>query len=178
MVCDFESGYMPTLDTQTRVDEKKKISFKYFSKPMASNLVIQMGTALSQQTVFSSLRQDLCRRLANTGIMEGIDEKITVIGKFIQQMRNSGHKFQFIKSVVLQAITKHEYMLERDRLKPSNRRYCPMYRQRNYKKTERIMIKGVAALNWFTGVNLDDPYKQGWKGRVRRKGQFKNKETI
>ena len=52
-----------------------------------------------------------------------------------------------------------------------------MYRQRNYKKTERIMIKGVAALNWFTGVNLDDPYKQGWKGRVRRKGQFKNKET-
>ena len=102
---EYESGYMPTLDTQTRVGNNRKISFKYYSKPMASNLVIQLGTALSQQTIFSSLRQDLCRRLGNTGIMEGIEAKITIIENFIQQIRNSGHKFQFIKSVVLQAVT-------------------------------------------------------------------------
>ena len=92
--------------------------------------------------------------------MEGIEAKITIIENFIQQMRNSGHKFQFIKSVVLQAVTKHEYMLERDRLEPSNKRYCPMYRTRSYKRTERIMIKRVGALTWFTTEKLDDPFKQ------------------
>ena len=169
---EYESGYMPTLDTQTRVGKNRKISFKYYSKPMASNLVIQLGTALSQQTIFSSLRQDLCRRLGNTGTMEGSEVKLSIIESFIQQMRNSGHKFQFIKSVVLQAVTKYEYMLERDKLKPSNKRYCPFYRTREYNKIERIMVKRVGAVTWFTDEKLDDPFKQGWKGRVKRKGHF------
>ena len=175
---EYESGYMPTLDTQTKVGNDRMISFKYYSKPMASNLVIQLGTALSQQTVFTSLRQDLCRRLGNTGTMEGHDVKLEVIEDFIQQLSNSGHKFQFIKSVVLQAITRHEYMLERDRLNPSNKKYCPMYRPRSYKQIERIMIKRVGAFNWFTNETFDDPFKQGWKGRIRRKGQFKNKRML
>ena len=38
------------------------------------------------------------------------------------------------------------------------------------------MIKRVGALTWFTTEKLDDPFKQGWKGRVRRKGQFINKK--
>jgi len=108
--------------------------------------------------------------------MEGKYAKFTIIEDFIQQMRNSGHKFQFIKSVVLQAITKHEYMLERDKLKPTSKRYCPMYRTRSHKQTERIMIKHVGALTWFTVENLDDPFKQGWKGRIRRKGLFSNRK--
>ena len=43
---------------------------------MASNLCIQNGTALAKQTVFSALRQDLCRRLLNTSRLE--DDEIFV----------------------------------------------------------------------------------------------------
>ena len=63
---DFSTGMLPTLDFQTRVRQDWEIEFKYYAKPMSSGLVIQLGTALSKQTIFSSLRQDLIRRLLNT----------------------------------------------------------------------------------------------------------------
>ena len=53
-----------------------------------------------------------------------------------------------------------------------------MYKPRSYKQIERIMIKRVGAFNWFTNETFDDPFKQGWKGRIRRKGQFKNKRML
>ena len=62
---DFKSGMLPTLDFQTKVRDDWEVEFKYYEKPMSSGLVIQRGTALSKQTIFSSLRQELIRRLCN-----------------------------------------------------------------------------------------------------------------
>ena len=60
---DFSTGMLPTLDFQTCMRQEWEVEFKYYAKPMASGLVIQIGTALSKQTIFSSLRQDLIRPL-------------------------------------------------------------------------------------------------------------------
>ena len=60
---EFKSGYLPTLDFQTKVLESGLITYRHFDKEVASNLCIQRGTSLSKTTIFSSLRQDLCRRL-------------------------------------------------------------------------------------------------------------------
>ena len=63
---DFTDGYLPTLDVKTKVLDNGKIDYSFFMKPMKNNLVIQRGTALSRQIVFSSLRQEVVRRLINT----------------------------------------------------------------------------------------------------------------
>ena len=43
---DFNTGYLLTLDTQTRVDELGLILFKHFEKPMACNLTLQRGNSV------------------------------------------------------------------------------------------------------------------------------------
>ena len=113
---DFENNFLPTLDLQTHVRSNGEIEYKYFSKPMASGLVIQKGTALSQQTIFSSLRQDLVRRLLNTS--DHIDQhvKVDIVEQYIQSLVNSGHRYSFVKAIVLQALTRYEYMRERSSL--------------------------------------------------------------
>ena len=120
---DFDTGYLPTLDTQTRVDEVGLIRFKHFDKPMASNLTLQRGTSLSKTTIFSSIRQDLCRRLLNTSRLEEIEVFKEVVENYIQILVNSGHQFSFIKAAVLQALTRFKYMEERSRLLRTNPKY-------------------------------------------------------
>ena len=103
---DFTDNYLPTLDVKIKIKEGGEITFRHFYKPMINNLLLQNGTALSKNTVFSSLRQDLVRRLLNTCVSEGMDQRLAVIEEYIQLLVNSGHRFSFIKSICLQAITK------------------------------------------------------------------------
>ena len=44
---DFEDGYLPSLDLKIKV-EKLRIIFEFSEKPMAFNLVVHAGSALSQ----------------------------------------------------------------------------------------------------------------------------------
>jgi len=53
---DFPDGHLPTLDFATRVRESGYISYKFFSKPMSSNILLTVGTALSRGCIFSSLQ--------------------------------------------------------------------------------------------------------------------------
>ena len=44
---DYTDGLLNTLDFATRVESWGYIRYKFFSKPMASNVLLLMGTALS-----------------------------------------------------------------------------------------------------------------------------------
>ena len=50
---EFESEYLPMLDTQIKVDENGLMKYKHYTKPMASNLTLQRATALSKTTIFN-----------------------------------------------------------------------------------------------------------------------------
>ena len=89
---------------------------------------------------------------------------------YIQILSNSGHQFSFIKAAVLQAITKFKFMEERNKLLPSDPKYRPLYRDRWYKKNERLITKRIQMSTWFTGEDLGDPWRKGWKSRIKRKG--------
>ena len=82
-------------------------------KPMARNMLLTFGTALSRSCIFSSLRQDLVRRLSSTSQCLGPTARIEIINNFIQLAVNSGHRYQYVKSVVLQAISKYVHMIGR-----------------------------------------------------------------
>ena len=167
---DFKSGYLPTLDFQTKVLDCGVITYKHFDKEMASNLCIQKGTALATSTVFSSLRQDLCRRLLNTSTMEEEETFVQVVESYIQRLVNSGHTFSFTKAVVLQAITRYKYMLERDSRLPEDPKYQPLYRSKLFDREERMIRKRIDFCTWYSGEDIGDPFRHGWKNHIRRRG--------
>ena len=172
---EFNDKFLPTLDFATKVEGNGYIRYKFFSKPMSSNLLLMNGTALSKSCVFSSLRQDLVRRLINTDYLEGINCRLEIINRFIQLMVNSGHKFQYLKSVVLQAISKYVYMIQRSNVEISNKIYCPLHRGRTYKQNHRKLLKYTNQAMWFSNDKPGDKFKDTWKWWIKRKGSNKHK---
>ena len=84
---------------------------------MSNNITIQFGTGLAKNVIFSALRQELIRRMLNCCTELDWDSRLSIVSDFIQLLVNSGHRYAFIKSVTLQAITKYKYMLWRASLK-------------------------------------------------------------
>ena len=166
---DFTDGYLPTLDVKTKVLDNGKIDYSFFMKPMKNNLVIQRGTALSRQIVFSSLRQEIVGRLINTYEATEMKVRLSLIEEMIQLMRNSGHEYSFIKSVVLQGVSKYEYMVWRSKLDPDHSKYMPLHRERSFKCQERILLKYLSPMLWYSDEKLKEPYRQGWRKRIRYK---------
>ena len=76
---DFPDSSLPTLDFKTRIKSKGYVEYEFFSKPMSRNTVLKYGTALSRSCVFSSLRQDLVRRLSNADPSLGTDIRLEII---------------------------------------------------------------------------------------------------
>ena len=175
---DFSNGMLPTLDFQTRVRCDGEIEFLHFTKPMASNLLVQNGTALGKQTIFASLRQDLIRRLTHVSDHYGESEEIKIVENFTQNLANSGHKYSFSKSIILQALTRFKTMKMRSNLDEADPRHLPLYRNKWYDFDRRCMIKKTLGKTWYSGKNFGDLYKQEWKRRMKRKGDNKRKNVI
>ena len=156
---EFHDNHLPTLDFATKVLDSGYISYRFFTKPMASNLTLQQGTALSKGTVFSSLRQDLVRRLLNTDYQLGAKARIEVIKEYIQRLVNSSHQFVYIKSIVLQALSKYTYMVERSQKSPADKCYAPLHRSRHYQMDVRKLRKYTNYSTWYTGEDLGDEHR-------------------
>ena len=132
--------------------------------------MIQKGTTLAQDTIFSALRQEVVRRMSNTDKEVCWEERLSIIEDFIQLLVNSMHKY-----TLLQGISKYEYMCYRDRVDTVNPKYLPLHRAREFKREERLLTKYMNLMLWFQTNNHKDPYKQLWRRRVSRKGDSMKK---
>ena len=141
---DFDNSYLATLDFQTKVDQNGIVHYKYYSKPMSNDRVLELGTSLSNNCIFSSLRQDLVRRLYTTGLMEPLETRMEIINNYIQLLVNSNHKFSYIKAIILQGLSKFNYMMFRNSLQKDHKLYSPLHRSRKYKYVERRLQKYAA----------------------------------
>ena len=181
---EFDNNFLPTLDFQTQVQDSGKIVFKFFSKPMANNITIQYGTGLAKNTIFSALRQELVRRMLNCCVDLNWDERLSIIGDFIQLLINSGHRFAFVKSVTLQALTRYKFMIRRSKLDEHDKKYRPLYRARSFDYLNRTVAKMVDCMTWYKGMKVYDLFRNDWKRnlssvKVGGKGRkWKNKVNI
>ena len=160
---DFTDGFLPTLDTQTKVMDSGEILYKFYMKPMSNNILIQYGTALPKNTIFASLRQEIVRRMLNTSRTLDWDERLAVVENFIQQLVNSKHTFSFIKALTLQGLTKYKYMVERSLLPKTDPKFMPLYRLRQFREADRKIKKYVDSSTWFRGYELYDIFRSTWK---------------
>ena len=65
---DFVDGKLPSLDTKIWVQDGWKILFEFFEKTMASNLMVEAGSALSKDVKMATLSEEITRRLRNTSL--------------------------------------------------------------------------------------------------------------
>ena len=123
---DFENGYLVTLDFQMKVTPTGIINYKYYAKPMVSSLLIQIGSALSNMCIV--------RRMYTTSSDESIDVRLEILNNMIQQLVESGHEFTYIKSIMLQRLSKYQFMVYRDGLEAHNKLFMPIHRPRSFKQ--------------------------------------------
>ena len=113
---DFQNKFLPTLDVQTQVQENGQIWYELFRKPMVNNIAIQFGTALPENIIFSALRQDLVRRMLHCSTELVWEERLSIVEYYVQLLINSGHSLRFIKAIILQGLTRYNFMLKRANL--------------------------------------------------------------
>ena len=102
---DYVDGWLPTLDTNLKVDDKNQIIYKYYEKPTTTNTTVRMATAMAENSKMQCLANDLVRRLLNTKedlpgcyraeVIDGYGMKLLTSGYNLDQVRrilNNGMK--------------------------------------------------------------------------------------
>merc|ERR1712082_56584 len=84
---DFISGFIPTLDTQVKLDKNLgQITYKFFSKPMASKFCLLEKSAIPITVRSSTLSQEILRRQLNCSQDIGVQERSIMLEEFTTKM--------------------------------------------------------------------------------------------
>ena len=100
---DFPDLRLPSLDTTIWV-ERNRILFRFVSKPMATNLVIQAKSALSEEVKLSTLAEEVCRRLRNTSRRLEHSNRLETLEDLSTRMSTSGHTTKFMRRAMERGI--------------------------------------------------------------------------
>ena len=84
-VLDFE-GVLPTLDLVIWVGDNNQVLYRYYQKPMASNMVLQRGSAMPENMKVASLNHEMIRRMMNTSEEIDITVRTEVVDEYAQKL--------------------------------------------------------------------------------------------
>ena len=113
-VDDHPSKTLPVLDLQCWT-EGKVILHKYYEKPMSSKYCIMEASAMSANTKWSSLSQEVIRRMKNTSRRVSHDEREEILTDFMFKLQRSGYTESFRKSILCSGIKGYERMVESEK---------------------------------------------------------------
>ena len=139
-----EENWLPTLDTEIRVEQNNIISYRQFEKPTTTNTVLMKRSALEENSKIQILANELARRLGNTD--ERQERKVVgeVVDKFCQKLLTSGYTEQQTRRVTLCGIRgwerrKRRALEERGKI----------FRTSGESHLGRIKKKTTGKTNWF-----------------------------
>ena len=142
-----ESGWMPILDCQMRVEENE-IQYKFFKKPMATPLVMMETSALPGNVKRNSLIQEVIRRLKNTKRSLPWEVKAEILSELSNSMRISGYSEEFRLDVIKSGIEGFERICQ-----ISDEGGTPLFRPREYQSDERKRKKLMTKTSWYRPHN-------------------------
>ena len=101
----FGNGRLPTLDAEIW-KEGAEIEFSFYENPQVPNRVLLKDAVLPEQTIRSSIIQEVVRRMQNCCEKIGIEERQEKLLKLALKMINSGRSQKSIKIMNVQGVTK------------------------------------------------------------------------
>ena len=159
---DFPDGKLPSLDTKVWVLNAWTILFEFFEKTMASNLMVEAGSALSLEVKLATLSEEVTRRLRNTSLEVNHSSRMEILEKACTKMMTSGHKESFVRKAVVRGIDAFRDKVERSQLDEGHPGFQPLYQKAGWKKDEKTKGKALKKGNWFKGELRED-----WKSKTR-----------
>ena len=109
---DFDSGTLPTLDTQLWM-EGRKVKYMFFEKPMANSRVLNRRTAMSENGMVASLSQEVVRRCKNTSEELTQEQKNQVLDNYTKKLLASGHNRAQAHRIMTAGLTGYERLLKK-----------------------------------------------------------------
>ena len=154
---DFPSnnpnGRMPALDTEHWMEDivvngimKRQVIHSHYSKPMANAFVTYKVSAMAAKTKESVLVADLTRVMRNISTLCTAEERKGKIQHYMARMQYSGYGIEERVKVYRAAKRRFDEMVKRDAEGVE-----PLYRSKDWKRTERVKEKERKKRTWFKG---------------------------
>ena len=177
---DFLDGKLPSLDTTVWVEDGWKVLFEFFEKTMATNLMVEAKSALSNEVKMATLSEEITRRLRNSSLELDSSRRLEILERACTKMKTSGHSETFIRQAVEKGIRAFEDKVERSRLAEDNPSYQPLYPKAGWRKNLRSKEKAMKRGTWFKGGQKDGKMNKVNKrsGRVGKKTSLKAGKSI
>ena len=115
--------------------------FSFYEKPQVPNRVLLKDTALPEQTIRSSLIQEVVRRMQNCCEEIGLEERQRILSNLAEKMINSGHSQKSTMIMIVQGVTKYLDNLRLSKLEPDHKHYRPMYLSKEFNQVGRQVEK-------------------------------------
>ena len=100
------SGRLPILDLEVWV-ARNRIYHRFYKKQMATRKVVNAKSALPTRAKRSILLEEGSRRLINCSPELEQQDKVVFLNRLSLDMRNSGHCFQFRKTILQRVVAKY-----------------------------------------------------------------------
>ena len=140
---DFEDNCLPTLDLSLWVKDGK-IAYKFFEKPTAASVTVQLNSAMEENCKMKSLSNDVMRGLLNTGRDLPTAQKTRVVDHFSQKLLNSGYRLGQVRKIVLAGIRGYE-----KKVKICDLARKPLYRTAKDSAVARGRKRILGKSEWF-----------------------------
>ena len=111
----IHQGTNPLPPPPTTPKGRDHLRHDFYSKPMASKLVLDKTSALSGNTKTSTLVDDIQRRMRNTDRMASPAKRGAILSEAMLKMRDSGYNLQARKDVLIRGLTGYYRKVEVER---------------------------------------------------------------
>ena len=130
--------------------KKPQVLHSHYSKPMANDFVIHKSSAVSSKNKENILIADLTRVMRNVSTKCSEQERRGKIQHFISRMQYSGYGMDERIRVYRSAKRRYDEMLKKD-----SDGVEPMYRSKDWNRSERVKNKELKKRNWFKNDGSD-----------------------
>ena len=101
---EFGGEWLPTLDTELQVREDNRVLYRFYEKPVATNMTVQFASAMEENNKMKTLANDLTRRLLNMSEDMSIQDKVLVINNYSTKLATSGYSTNQIQRIIVNGI--------------------------------------------------------------------------
>ena len=149
---------IPILDLKVwteeiKINENKTfiILHEFYCKEVTSKNVINSRSAFPEKSKRTILTQEIIRILMNCSRRLKWETVCKHVEFFLAKMQLSGYGQNFRAQVVKSALNAYDKIIEKD-----ENNIEPLYRNRNYKRIERMEDKRTKKANWYKGKDQNE----------------------
>ena len=103
-VGEGNEGWLPTLDTQLKVEDSNIVSYRFYETPSTTFTMVPKRSALNENSKSQILATDLVRRLSHTDILQDRKTLGEVIDQFGRKILTRGYSLHQTRKIFINGI--------------------------------------------------------------------------